>query len=154
MKIDIKKRLHHRAPYLFIDEVIEHSSKTIHARKYSSQNDYYLPGHFPGAPIIPGAVMQEITTQAAGLLIAEHYSPVADYDSEKTKGHALGVLRAIHQAKYKMFARPQDVLDIKVELIEKVDNLFRFKAFIEVGSHKIMSNEFSLVNISDEKLFR
>jgi 3-hydroxyacyl-[acyl-carrier-protein] dehydratase len=151
-KIDIQKRLHHRHPYLLIDEVVEHSSKHLHARKLSTQNDFFQAGHFPGAPVVPGAMMQEMTTQAAGLLIAEYYSPVADYDSEKTKGFALGVLRAIHQAKYKKFARPQDELDIKVELIEKIESSFYFKAHVEVAGIKVMSNEFTLVNISEEKL--
>lgn len=152
MTINIKKRLHHRAPYLLIDEVVAHSSSMIHVRKKKSTDDFYIDGHFPGAPIIPGAMMQEMTTQAAGLLIAEHFSPVPDYDSEKTKGHALGVLRAIHSAKYKKFARPQDVLDIKVELLQKIDNSFRFKATIEVEEQKIMANEFTLINISDERI--
>jgi 3-hydroxyacyl-[acyl-carrier-protein] dehydratase len=98
--------------------------------------------------------MQEMTTQTAGLLIAEFYSPVSDYDSDKTKGYALGVLRAIHKAKYKKFARPNDVMDIKVELLDKVDNLFRFKAEIEVAGDKIMNNEFSLVNISEDLLIK
>lgn len=149
--MDILKRLHHRAPYLQIDEVIRHDDRSIHVTK-KSDGDYYLQGHFPTAPVIPGAMMQEMTTQAAGLLIAEHHSPVPDYDSEKTKGHALGVLRAIHQAKYKTFARPQDVLHIKVELIQHIDQSFRFKGYIEVDGNKIMSNEFTLINISDEKL--
>jgi 3-hydroxyacyl-[acyl-carrier-protein] dehydratase len=152
MTINISKRLHHRSPYLLIDEVLEHSNEKIHVIKKSDLNDYYLKGHFPGAPIVPGAMMQEMTTQAAGLLIAEYYSPVPDYDSETTEGHALGVLRAIHHAKYKNFARPQDVLHIKVELVQKMENSFRFKAYIEIDQKKIMSNEFTLVNISDEKL--
>jgi 3-hydroxyacyl-[acyl-carrier-protein] dehydratase len=151
-KIDIQKRLHHRHPYLLIDEVVEHSDKHLHARKLSTQNDFFQAGHFPGAPVVPGAMMQEMTTQAAGLLIAEYYSPVADYDSEKTKGFALGVLRAIHQAKYKKFVRSQDELNIKVELIEKIESSFYFKAHIEVAGIKVMSNEFTLVNISEEKL--
>ena len=153
MTINIEKRLHHRAPYLLIDEVIEHSPHSIHVKKFSTLNkDFYLPGHFPGAPIVPGAMMQEMTTQAAGLLIAEYYSPVNDYDSEKTPGHALGVLRAIHMAKYKSFARAGDELHIKVELFQNIDNSFRFRAFIEVDGKKIMQNEFTLVNISDSQL--
>ncbi|MBY0415394.1 MAG: hypothetical protein K2Q18_14575 [Bdellovibrionales bacterium] len=152
MTIDIKKRLHHRKPYLLIDEVVDHSEIMIYVKKVPLISEYYLQGHFPGAPVVPGAMMQEMTTQAAGLLISEYYSPVTDYDSDKTLGHALGVLRAIHSAKYKSFARPQDVLDIKVNLIQKVDNSFRFKASIEVDGKKIMANEFTLVNISDEKL--
>lgn len=152
MTINISKRLHHRKPYLLIDEVIEHSNMMIHARSVPAIEDYYLQGHFPGAPVVPGAMMQEMTTQAAGLLIAEYYSPVPDYDSDKTQGHALGVLRTIHHAKYKSFARPQDILSIKVELLQVIENSFRFKASIQVDDNKIMSNEFTLVNISDEKL--
>ena len=152
MTINILKRLHHRAPYLLIDEVVEHSNLKIHVIKTPLLNDYYLQGHFPGAPIVPGAMMQEMTTQAAGLIIAEYYSPVPDYDSEKTLGHALGVLRSVHHAKYKNFARPGDILNIKVELIEHISNSFRFKAHVDVDGLKIMFNEFTLVNVCDEKL--
>ncbi len=152
MNIDINKRLHQRAPYLMLDEVVEHHSTYIHAKKTPHLTDYYILGHFPGAPVVPGAVMQEMTTQAAGLLITEHHSPVSDYDSEKTLGFALGVLRAVHHAKYKNFARPGDVLNIKVELIQMIDNAFRFKAKIDVKGETIMFNEFTLINISDEKL--
>jgi 3-hydroxyacyl-[acyl-carrier-protein] dehydratase len=152
MTSDILKRLHHRYPYLLIDEIIEHSNIMIHARKTPNMNEYYLQAHFPGSPVVPGAMMQEMTTQAAGFLISEYYSPVPDYNSEETKGHALGVLRAIHQAKYKQFARPNDVLEIKVKLLQKIENSFRFKACIEIEGIKIMINEFTLINISEEKL--
>lgn len=152
MTINIRKRLHHRHPYLLIDEVLEHSSAMIHVKVNPESERFYLQGHFPGAPVVPGAMMQEMTTQTAGLLIAEYYSPVADYDSERTRGFALGVLRAIHHAKYKIFAKSSDTLHIKVKLIQKIDNSFRFKAHIEIEDQKIMFNEFTLINISDEKL--
>lgn len=152
MNINIKKRLHHRPPYLHIDKIIDASKEAIHAQKIPRREDFYLQGHFPGTPIVPGAMMQEMTTQAAGLLITEFYSPVEDYDSESTKGHALGVLRAIHYAKYKKFARPDDVLDIKVTLLLRIEKSFRFKAVIEIDGEKIMSNEFTLINISEDAL--
>jgi len=116
MNINIKRRLHHTPPYLLIDNVIDASKEAIHVQKIPRLEEFYLQGHLPGTPIVPGAMMQEMTTQAAGLLITEFYSPVEDYDSESTKGHALGVLRAIHYAKFKKFARPDELLDIKVTL--------------------------------------
>ncbi len=152
MKIDIKKRLHHRPPYLLLDEVIEASALAIHVRKVPRLEEFYLQGHFPGSPVVPGALMQEMTTQAAGLLISEFHSPVPDYDSETTPGHALGVLRAIHHAKYRKFARPGDVLEIRAELILTVETSFRFRGSITVGSTKIMSNEFTLMNITEAQL--
>ena len=150
--MNIIKRLHHRPPYLLINQVHEHSPHTLEALATPSGEEFYLQGHFPGTPVVPGAIMQEMTTQAAGLLITEHHSPVPDYDSEKTKGWALGVLRAIHQAKFKSFARPGDNLLIKVELIDQLENSFRFKGKIEVNNNVIMFNEFTLVNIAEEKL--
>lgn len=148
----ILRRLHHRPPYLLIDEVIEHNPRKIQAKTSPTMNDFYIQGHFPGAPIVPGAMMQEMTTQAAGLLIAEHYSPVQDYDSGVTKGWALGVLRAIHYARYKRFARPDQRLQIEIKLVDHFENSFRFQGQIEVGGEKIMSNEFTLINISETKL--
>ncbi len=153
MTININKRLHHRKPYLFIDEVSEHNPTMLKAFKTFTEEDFFVAGHFPRAPIIPGAIMQEMTTQAAGLLITEHYSPTLDYDSNSTKGHALGVLRSIHNAKYSHFAKPFQKLLIEVELIQNIENSFRFKARISFNDQKIMANEFTLINISDEKLY-
>ncbi len=152
-KTEIASLLHHRSPYLLIDEVIEASKDSIHAVAKPTMNDFYLQGHFPGAPIVPGAMMQEMTTQAAGILLTKFYSPVENYNSDNTKGYAIGVLRAIHMAKYKSMARPDQVLNIKVSLTDQIENSFRFKAFIEVNDKKVMQNEFTLVNISDEPLF-
>ena len=152
MTINITKRLHHRPPYLLIDHVVEASPEFIHVQRTPVASEFYLQGHFPNVPIVPGAIMQEMTTSAAGLLISEFYSPVPDYDSEKTKGFALGVLRSIHWAKYKTFARPNNLLDIKVHLLLKLENSFRFKASIESLQGKIMSNEFTLMNISEDQL--
>lgn len=150
--MNIQKLLHHRPPYLLIDKVLEHSSQKLVAQTTPNGEEFYLKGHFPGTPVVPGAMMQEMTTQAAGLLITEHHSPVAYYDSNLTKGWALGVLRAVHQAKYKHFARPNDLLLIEIELIDHVQTIFRFKGKITSAGRLIMQNEFSLVNIEEEKL--
>ena len=154
MKDLIRQKLHHRKPYLLIDEVVESSPQFIKTIKVPQSEEHYLQGHFPNSPIVPGAMMQEMTTQSAGLLITLFYSPVENYDSETTKGHALGVLRAVHYAKFKKFARPGDILNISVELIEHHENTFRFKAKIECKNEKIMANEFTLINISEEQLLK
>lgn len=150
--INILKRLHHRPPYLMIDKVLEASKESLLALKIPSQNEFYLQGHFPGTPVVPGAMMQEMTTQAAGLLITEFYSPVEDYDSEQTKGYALGVLRAVHNSRFKSFARPGEKLLISVSLVDRVESSFRFNGKIETQDRKIMTNEFTLVNISEDQL--
>lgn len=150
--MNIQKSLHHRHPYLLIQEVIQHSQERLVARSTFQGKEFFLQGHFPGMPVVPGAMMQEMTTQAAGLLLTNYHSPVPDYDSEITKGWALGVLRAVHGARYRNFARPGDELEIVIELLDSLENSFRFKGKIQSLGKTIMTNEFTLVNIPDDQL--
>ena len=70
-QIDFLKYLPHRAPFLFIDEVshlvIGHK---ITATKVITVNDDVFRGHFPGNPIMPGALIQEALAQASCVLYA------------------------------------------------------------------------------------
>ena len=85
-KEQIKNILHQREPYLMVDQVLHISEKTIHTCKNHQGNEAHVQGHFPGAPVVPGAMLQEICTQSAGILITQYYSPVLNYNSNTTKG--------------------------------------------------------------------
>jgi 3-hydroxyacyl-[acyl-carrier-protein] dehydratase len=148
----ITDKLHHRPPYLLLQKVLSHTKNELLAESVFTGEEFFLSGHFPDTPVVPGAMMQEMTTQAGGLLITLHHSPVPDYNSLTTKGWALGVLRAIHSARYKNFARPGDKLSICVTLMDQMENSFRFIGKILVEDKKIMSNEFTLMNISENQL--
>ena len=51
-KEDIKKYLPHREPFLFVDEVVNIDEENgIHAKKFVSEDEYFLQGHFPDNPI-------------------------------------------------------------------------------------------------------
>ncbi len=150
---EIQELLHHRSPYLLLDEVKSITKNQIHTNKFLTGDEYFFKGHFPGAPILPGAMMQEMTTQTAGILLTKYYSPVENYNSNTTKGHAIGVLKKVNFAKYKKFARPGDQLEIKAELLDQFDNIFEFKSTITINKNVIMKNSFQLMNISDKHLF-
>ncbi len=150
---EIQELLHHRSPYLLLDEVKSITKNQIHTNKFLTGDEYFFKGHFPGAPILPGAMMQEMTTQTAGILLTKYYSPVENYSSNTTKGHAIGVLKKVNFAKYKKFARPGDQLEIKAELLDQFDNIFEFKSTITINKNVIMKNSFQLMNISDKHLF-
>ena len=86
--------LHHRAPYLMVDEVASVASEVVVTRKKVTGDEYFFAGHFPGASIVPGAMLQELTTQSAGILIAAEYNPMSDFNTEDPfhNEYALGVL--------------------------------------------------------------
>ena len=148
---EIKKLLHHREPYLMVDRVIEISPEFIHTQKKMDEHPI-TEGHFPGAPIVPGAMLQEMCTQAAGVLITKYHAPVEDYDSEKTKGYALGVLSEVKNAKFVGMTKPDEMIDIKVKLEKKQRSRFDFTAVLFQDGESRAAISFQLVNIPSDLL--
>jgi 3-hydroxyacyl-[acyl-carrier-protein] dehydratase len=67
---DIMAILPHRYPFLLIDRVIEiERKKRIVALKSVTINEPFFQGHFPGHPIMPGALVVEAIAQAGGVLL-------------------------------------------------------------------------------------
>ena len=151
---DVEQYLHHRSPYLLVERIQSCSTREIVTEKHVKGDEFFLQGHFPGAPIFPGAMMQELTTQTAGILIASHYNPMETYNTSDPhfNEYALGVLVKVHQARYRGFVRPGDLMVVHVTLDEYMDNLFDFLATITVDDRVMMRNSFRLTNIKSSVL--
>lgn len=150
---DIKTILHQATPYLLVDEVSFVDENKIKVIKNHSGDEFYVKGHFPSAPVVPGAMLQEMSTQAAGILITRFHSPVENYNSLTTKGWALGVLKKVNYAKFFSMTSPSRPIQIEVYLDSKVDNLFSFTAKITQDGEKKAILSFKLANISDKHLY-
>ncbi|MEL7337898.1 MAG: hypothetical protein AAFN70_17010, partial [Planctomycetota bacterium] len=151
---NVEDYLHHRPPYLLVQQIIEIKDHAIHAQTRLTGEEYFFTGHFPGAPILPGAMMQEMTTQTAGILIAARHNPMPKFDTHDPffNEYALGVLVKVTSAKYRGFARPGDCLNIRVTLNEIISSVFDFSAEITVGDRRIVRNAFQLTNIKSDVL--
>ncbi len=70
-KKDILNLLPHREPMLLIDELVDikklHSATAIMNVK---KDGFYVQGHFPGQPVMPGVLIVEAFGQAAAALTA------------------------------------------------------------------------------------
>ncbi len=104
--------------------------------------------------ILPGAMMQELTTQSAGILIAARYNPMQTYNTHDPffNEYALGLLVKITHARYRRLARPGDTLRVHVQLLEHLSNVFDFSASVTVDDHTIMRNGFQLMNVKSRVL--
>ncbi len=151
---DITGYLHHRKPYLLVDAIKSILDDSIETTATVPADAFFITGHFPGAPILPGAMMQEMTTQSAGALIAANHNPMKEFNTENPffNQQALGVLVKVSRARYRGFARPGDNLQIHVHLQEHVGDLFDFVGRIMLGNETIYSNAFQLTNIPSSVL--
>lgn len=71
---EIEEILPHREPFLLLDEVTElEPGLRVVARKRVRPDEWYLAGHFPGRPIMPGVLIVEAMAQVGGLLLMNEF---------------------------------------------------------------------------------
>lgn len=106
-----------------IDRIEEVSDTRLVAVKFVSLAEEYLADHFPTFPVLPGVLMLEAITQAAGWLL------------HRSSGFAksMAVLKEARNIKYGTFVAPGNALRIEVDLIEKTETGGTFKAAASVN---------------------
>jgi len=109
---------------LAIDRVKEvEKGKRIVASKWVSANEFYLAGHFPGQPILPGVLTLEGMIQSALLLLEASFS----------RGVVTGSLQKVDRVRFKRAILPGDRVDFLVTLTAQEENLWKFKGKAQVG---------------------
>lgn len=66
---DIKKFTKIREPMLLIDYAEIEFDNIVYAKKLITGNEFFMKGHYPNNPIVPGCSLIEIMSQASGLLM-------------------------------------------------------------------------------------
>lgn len=152
---NVEDYVHHRPPYLLVDRMISIGESEIETELTITGNEFFLTGHFPGVAIFPGAMMGELSTQSAGILIAARYNPMSEFNTHDPgfNQYALGVLVRFKRSRFMGFARPGDTIRASVVLNEIAGNLFDFSATLSVRGTTIMRNAFQLTNMESAILY-
>lgn len=106
-KAELEAILPHRDPFLLIDEVIElEPGKRAVARKTVRADEWYLAGHFPGRPIMPGVLMVEGLAQTGAVIVLT---------VEENRGKMV-LFGGIGDIRFKRVVEPGDTLEYVCEL--------------------------------------
>jgi 3-hydroxyacyl-[acyl-carrier-protein] dehydratase len=120
----IERIIPHRAPFLLIDEVLELTpGAAARARKHVRSDEWYLAGHFPGRPVMPGVLIVEALAQTGA---------VAVLAEDENRGR-LALFAGIDGCRFKRIVEPGDTLELHVELEKVRGPIGRGKAEARVG---------------------
>ena len=107
----IMKVIPHRPPFLLIDEVLELSESHVIGLRRVEENESWVEGHFPGAPVMPGVLQVEFMAQAGGVLVLNTVPDPENY---------LTFFMKMDKCKFKNPVIPGDTLICKLELISPI----------------------------------
>jgi 3-hydroxyacyl-[acyl-carrier-protein] dehydratase len=123
-RAEIESIIPHREPFLLVDEVLElEPGSHVVARKLVRDDEWFLGGHFPGNPIMPGVLMVEALAQAGA---------VAVLAQEENRGR-MALFAGIDDVRFKRIVRPGDELTLSCELEAVRGPIGRGKARASVG---------------------
>ena len=103
----IEAILPHREPFLLIDEVLElEPGERVVALKHVREDEWYLRGHFPGRPVMPGVLIVEAMAQTGA---------VAVLSEEENRGR-IALFAGIDDTRFKRIVEPGDELQLECTL--------------------------------------
>ena len=143
-KKDIINLLPHREPMLLIDELSEidklsSATALVKVRKDS----FFVQGHFPQNPVMPGVLIVESFGQAAAALTA-HGLDKSTYENK------LVFLMGVEKARFRNPVIPDCDLVLKIEAIRSHGRVWKYKgeAFVD---NKKMADAIWSATIVDKK---
>ena len=143
-KDQIRDLLPHREPMLLIDELTEikklFSAKAIVNVKKDS---FFVQGHFPGQPVMPGVLIVEAFGQAAAALTAHGLD-------KSTYQNKLVFLMSVEKARFRNPVIPDCKLELMIEAIRSHGRVWKYKGEAFVKGKKMAVAQWS-ATIVDRK---
>lgn len=133
---DIEAIIPHREPFIFVDRIVEvdYGHRAVgFIDDIGAFDEHILRGHFPGFPIMPGAILVEALAEVGGVA-------ALGLPANRAK---IAMLTGLDKWKFRRPARPGDRVRLETELIRLRANFGRGKAKATIGDTLVAEGEIS-----------
>ena len=143
-KEQIESLLPHREPMLLIEELKNIKKlKSATAIVKVKNNSFFVQGHFPNEPVMPGVLIVEAFGQAAAALTA-HGVDKKEYENK------LVFLMSIEKARFRNPVIPDCELHLEIEAVRSHGRVWKYKGTAKVDGKRMADAEWS-ATIVDRK---
>ena len=143
-KKEIENLLPHREPMLLIDELHDIKELTSATGIVNVKKDsFFVQGHFPGQPVMPGVLIVEAFGQAAAALTAHGIDP-------KEYANKLVYLMGVDKARFRSPVIPDCELHLEIEAVRSHGRVWKYKGTAKVDGKRMADAEWS-ATIVDRK---
>ncbi len=139
-KEEIKNILPHREPMLLVDEVDLNEDGSATGYYKVKGDEFFLQGHFPGNPIVPGVIQCEMMAQSACIMFAD----------KMKEGDVLPVYTGLDKIRFRGMIRPGDLIRIDTRLIKSMHPMYVLHGELTVDGKKCMSGDFSFAIVEEK----
>ena len=130
-KKEIERLLPHREPMLLVDKLINIvPSKSATAIVNVKKTSFFVQGHFPGQPVMPGVLIVEAFGQAAAALTAHSVDP-------KEVENKLVYLMSVEKARFRNPVLPDCELHLDIEAIRSHGRVWKYKGVAKVNGKEM-----------------
>ena len=144
-KKEIEKLLPHREPMLLIKKLINIvPSKSATAIVDVKKTSFFVQGHFPGQPVMPGVFIVEAFGQAAAALTAHSVDP-KEYENK------LVYLMSVEKARFRNPVIPDCELNLDIEAVRSHGRVWKYKGIAKVNGKKMADAEWSATIVDRNK---
>ena len=141
-KDEIMTILPHRDNMLLLDEVIQ-EEEYAHGFYKIPEDAFFLKGHFPGAPVVPGVILCEILAQSTCVLLAD-----------QMQANKMPMYTGLNNVRFKSPVKPGDVFETKCRITRSKFPFFFAEGAGYVGDRLCVKAEFSFAITENEICFQ
>ena len=133
----IESLLPHRPPMLLIDKLTNIIPlKSATAIMYVKKDSFFVQGHFPGQPVMPGVLIVEAFGQAAAALTAHGIDP-------KEYANKLVYLMSVEKARFRSPVIPDCELHLEIQAVRSHGKVWKYKGTAKVEGKRMANAEWS-----------